>query len=410
MNVLVNTSSKHQHHFGFSLTVEEFYFLYLLNDHAHILPLLKNIFKKIIIVIYLSLTGISVLTPLSSLRGGQATGQKPTSHHLTRITFIMSSIKPQPAHQALPTNWASLADRLNPNRAAFDPIFKEKWKSMSKSERKKIIAQDKKDIATLKNRGSNKLPFCAEPDDHCETSPVAYMHIAPVLNFIAERIGKKPRDLQIYDPYYCAGAMVSHLNKLGFDNVYNKPEDFYQVIRSGNVPQHDVLVTNPPYSSDHFDKLLGFLHDNNKPALLLIPEHLPKKSSIYSEDDFCFLSPLERYHYWTPEGMRVDQEKKKKNQHMNLVLGRRNSPFVSYWFLSMEPMMTNDQFITCVHGGGVNLVEGCAVYRRQMDIKQTNFKGDEVKVVKANYSSMESNDDVPTKKRSKKRKLKQMNN
>ncbi|KAL7505593.1 hypothetical protein ACHAXN_003047 [Cyclotella atomus] len=314
----------------------------------------------------------------------------------------MSTNKPEPTQQSdLPSNWASLADRLNPNRPAFDPVFKEKWKAMSKSDRKKVIAQDKKDIAALKTRGSTKLPFCADQDDHCETSPVAYTHIAPLLNYMAKLMGKTPSDLQIYDPYYCAGAMVSHLCKLGFHDVYNKPEDFYQVIQDGNVPEHDVVVTNPPYSSDHFDKLLGFLSKNNKPALLLLPEHLPKKSSIYAEDKFVFLSPPERYHYWTPEGMRQDQEKneKKKKQHMNLVLGRRNSPFVSYWFLSMGLLITNDELLSLVNHGDIELVEGCSIHQHRVDIKPTNFKGDEIEDAKA-----EENDDAPKQNCSKKRK------
>lgn len=297
----------------------------------------------------------------------------------------MSASKSQSFKQPLPSNWASLADQLNPARPAFDPAFKEEWKTMSKADRKKIIAQDKKDIATLKKRGDTQLPFRAEQDDHCETSPIAYSHISPILKFIAKRIGKKPSELHIYDPYYCAGAVVSHLNKLGFNNVYNQPEDFYQVIQNGNVPDYDVLVTNPPYSSDHFDKLLRFLAGKNKPALLLLPEHLPKKSSIYAEEKFCILSPAERYHYWTPEGMRTNQERneKKKNQHMNLVLGRRNSPFVSYWFLSMNPIMTNDELISYSNGGDIELAEGCILHKRQLDIKPTNFRGDDVACVDA---------------------------
>ena len=273
---------------------------------------------------------------------------------------------------------------------------------MSKSERKKIIAKDKNDIATLKKRGCVKLPFHAESDDHCETSPIAYSHVVPILHFIAKSLGKKPSDLQIYDPYFCAGAMVSHLSKLGFNNVYNKPEDFYQVIQNGNVPDHDVLVTNPPYSSDHFDKLLDFLAENKKPALLLLPEHLPEKSSLYSEEKFCILSPSERYHYWTPEGMRLDQEsnQKKKNQHMNLVLGRRNSPFVSYWFLSLDPIITKDELISIVNSGDIDLIEGCSLYKKQIDIKLTNFKGVEVE----EDADEEGTSSAARKKRTKKRK------
>jgi hypothetical protein len=116
--------------------------------------------------------------------------------------------------------WVSLADRLNPNRPSFDAQLKANWKTMSKKQRKQIIKEDKIAIAALKSRGtSQQLPFTAEEDDHCETSPVAYTHIAPILQLIANRLDKKPCDLLIYDPYYCAGKMVDLLNKLGLEKV-----------------------------------------------------------------------------------------------------------------------------------------------------------------------------------------------
>jgi len=185
--------------------------------------------------------------------------------------------------------------------------------------------------------------------------------------------------------------MVRHLSKLGYTNVYNKCEDFYEVIDKGKVPSHDVLLTNPPYSGDHFDKLLGFLSGNNKPALLLLPEHFSNnKSSLYSPDKFCFLSPPERYHYWTPDGMRPEPEpqqkqqpdekkkKKRKKQHRNLVLGSRNSPFASHWFICMDPIVTNDAFVSLVNnndGGEITLVEGCRIHNKQESILPTKFKG-----------------------------------
>jgi hypothetical protein len=311
----------------------------------------------------------------------------------------MSSSNP-----TLPTNWSSLADRLNPSRPSFDPVLKASWKSLSKSERRKIIAADKKDIAALKTRGKTKLPFDAEDDDHCETSPVAYAHIRPMLTFIAERLGKSKAELLIYDPYYCAGATIGHLNKLGFNSVYNKAEDFYQVIQEGRVPPHDVLVTNPPYSGDHFDKLLKFLKGNEKPALLLLPEHFSRKSALFEADKYCFLSPTERYHYWTPEGRRLDKDQndKKKAQHMNLVLGRRNSPFVSHWFINVEPVAKNDELISLVRSGKIHL-DGCGMCQRQEDIKTTNFKGEVV----ASTDGVERGGDGNAgskRKRSKKRK------
>lgn len=304
--------------------------------------------------------------------------------------------------QQPPKQWASLADRLNPNRAAFDAELKSSWKSLSKKEKKRIITEDRKAIQALKSRGtSHSLPFEAEADDHCETSHIAYVHIAPILTYIAEQIGKKPSNLQIYDPYYCAGTVVQHFNKLGFEDVYNKPEDFYQVIQDGCVPQHDVLVTNPPYSGDHFERLLKFCSENNKPALLLIPEHLSTKKYVQSYlDKFFFLTPAERYFYWTPEGLRRKQDdegndnnkkkkKKKSKQHKNLMLGSRNSPFASHWFICTNPLVSNEKIISLIQSRDIKLSDGCNVFERQEDIVQANSFRKRKEVERNNESKVE---------------------
>jgi hypothetical protein len=36
------------------------------------------------------------------------------------------------------------------------------------------------------------------------------------------RLGTTKSELKIYDPFFCEGRMVQHLNKLGFSSVYNK--------------------------------------------------------------------------------------------------------------------------------------------------------------------------------------------
>lgn len=65
--------------------------------------------------------------------------------------------------------------------------------------------------------------------DHCETSELAYAHIAPLLAALASELGKAPEELVIYDPYFCQGSTVRRLASLGFPGVYNKNEDFYEV-------------------------------------------------------------------------------------------------------------------------------------------------------------------------------------
>ena len=280
-------------------------------------------------------------------------------------------------------HWSSIADRLNPNRPAFDPDFQNHWKTLSKAARKKLLKQDRAKIRALKARGAQataSLPFDANDDDHCETSPTAYAHIVPLLELIAQQLEKPPAELRIYDPYYCAGGTVQHLAKLGFPKVYNQPRDFYEAISSGDIPEHDVLVTNPPYSGDHLDKLLLFLQDNNhpKPFLLLLPTAFGGKPAYQKatclQKDMVFMTPPERYHYWTPEGMRSKKEEdedpslavptqkrktKKSSAHRNLHLGTRLSPYSSHWFICLQPLLAKKKVLKLYNRGKLTLVEGC---------------------------------------------------
>lgn len=262
------------------------------------------------------------------------------------------------------TRWVSLADRLNPNRAAFDPKFKEEWKKLSKGEKKKIIAQDRRRIRDLQQR-AKPLPFPTDDSDHCETSKIAYQHIAPYLELLARRVNKSPSELRIFDPYYCAGTMVQHLNELGFARVHNKPDDFYETIRERNIPPHDVLVTNPPYSGEHFEKLKAFLKSNKKPHFLLVPNHFHVDTEAY-----IFLKPMERYHYWTPNGLRPKEDSKKK-KHRNLILGSRNSPFPSKWCLSLDPVISIKELLQSQEDHKIN---GCKLFREDICGLQEGIK------------------------------------
>lgn len=278
---------------------------------------------------------------------------------------------PQTTVAAEPTDrWASLADRLNPNRASFDPILKATWKTMGKAERKRFLTEDRKAIHALKTRGSIPLPFETDPDDHCETSSIAYTHIKPLLKLIAKRLEKDPSELNVYDPYFCAGGTAKHLKTLGFEQVYNVAEDFYEVITDGRIPTHDVLLTNPPYSGNHFDRLLDFLRSNKKPFLLLLPDHFSRRPAYLKAQEswLCpvFLTPPERYHYWTPEGRR-SEEGSKKRKHKNLHLGSRNSPFCSRWFISLAPLLSPDELLSLVNG--LDLPAGCTIAKEKVEIE-----------------------------------------
>jgi len=80
--------------------------------------------------------------------------------------------------------------------------------------------------------------------------------------------------------------------------VYNKKEDCYKVWSSSlskttsehdaeaqfKYPLYDVFVTNPPYSSDHIEKLIQHLtyrdKTKGKPWCLLMPTFVHKKDFI----------------------------------------------------------------------------------------------------------------------------------
>ena len=123
--------------------------------------------------------------------------------------------------------------------------------------------------------------FEADADDHCETSPEAHANIVNFLVKTADAVGKRPADLVIYDPYYCAGGTRRSFAALGFPNVINRNEDFYAVVAEGRVPEHDVLVTNPPYSADHVERCLTFaarnLAERGRPYFLLLPSYVINK-------------------------------------------------------------------------------------------------------------------------------------
>jgi len=225
----------------------------------------------------------------------------------------------------------TLSDWLNPSHPTFWKDLKDNWSRVPKKTRGLLAIENN----SLVSKQSQEIihPFFTTSDDHCETAPEAYSDIACILKSIALKLNKTPKDLAIYDPFYCNGAVVRNLSSLGFDNVYNQCEDFYSL---KSFPQHDVLLTNPPYSADHLQHLMKFAKSNNKPCLLLMPNYVYGKS--YYEPEYNFVIPKRRYFYWTPKGLRP----KDKTQNHVSALGIRTSPFVSFWYINVSSLQTAD--------------------------------------------------------------------
>ncbi len=209
---------------------------------------------------------------------------------------------------------------------------------------------------SLKEQGSTKksgpdFPYPTNPDDHCETPRQSYLDILPILNKLSTSFGGEKYSMRIYDPYYCDGSVVQHLSSLGFTEVYNKKEDCYEVWENSNSPpQYDVLITNPPYSEDHIEKLMNYVTSpafGNRPWLLLMPQWVHKKEyylNAISRRRACggtttnpfYIVPRKRYIYLPPANFR---EKKDSDVH------RKSSPFVSMWFCWGGDMNKNEELM-----------------------------------------------------------------
>ena len=172
-------------------------------------------------------------------------------------------------------------------------------------------------------------PFEVDYNDHFETPQVAYEDLRPFLRWL---FAKRPDGAGvIYDPYFCAGRMREYLRKLDFPNAINENVDFYQNVSRNKVPRHDVLVTNPPYSGDHKQRLLSYLLGREAlvPFCLLLPAYTATKSYWKSFVDqmmskhgaaSLYLMPSDSYEYDHPEGT-----------------GKDIPPFYSAWFLGGFP-------------------------------------------------------------------------
>jgi hypothetical protein len=82
---------------------------------------------------------------------------------------------------------------------------------------------------------AEEWPFETHFNDHFETPKRAFRDIRPALRACARERDVDCGRLRVYDPYFCRGAMVTHMNELGFETVINEKRDFYADIENGQV-------------------------------------------------------------------------------------------------------------------------------------------------------------------------------
>ena len=230
---------------------------------------------------------------------------------------------------------------------AFEPVAAEeadgrvKGKKNKKERQKHLLQHLSLRAETTTPAASVDHPFEVDAADHCETPFQAYQDIEPFLFRMALAL-KKPKDkLRIYDPYFCEGSVAKHLARLGFTSVYNKNEDFYKCIEEKRIPEHDVLLTNPPYSGDHFRRILSFCAKNKKPWLLLLPNFVCRKQyyqPCVGEDVkalFLIPDPTKPYRYWAP-GRRGFED---RNQ------AKGTTPFETFWYVNYAGLAPHDRLL-----------------------------------------------------------------
>lgn len=193
------------------------------------------------------------------------------------------------------------------------------------SKRKRNHATSPRDHGRCTPSKELKWNFDTDYNDHFETPLIAYKDLLPVLHQLAAELEKPSEELVVYDPYFCTGRTVQMFERLGLKTVINRNRDFYEDIRTRKTPDFDILVTNPPYSGDHKQRLLQFLAKQpNKPFALLLPAYTATKSywreftstATRGDTTALYLMPPESYHYCHPEGT-----------------GKSTPPFYSAWFL-----------------------------------------------------------------------------
>ncbi|KAL7481924.1 hypothetical protein ACHAW6_007602, partial [Cyclotella cf. meneghiniana] len=250
----------------------------------------------------------------------------------------------------------------------------------------------KKMEESLEGQEGPSFPYPTNPDDHCETPLQSYHDILCILDELCTVFGKNRETLQIYDPYYCNGSVVKHLESLGYTNVYNRKEDCYATWKANDEPPFDVLLTNPPYSEDHIAKLMTYVTSpsfGSKPFLLLMPNWVHKKdfyvnittgggqektqnkkrkrgnhSNIAAATcNPFYIVPKKRYVYLPPPDFR---QRKASDVH------KKSSPFSSMWYLWGGTRERNEALMQAFRRGGK---KGCELARSRSALRDLRRGG-----------------------------------
>lgn len=241
------------------------------------------------------------------------------------------------------------------HKASSSVSSKNKMMDNRKGKKKRKLSHDQGDVRedrAIATPGEQpRHPFQVDDTDHCETPSQAYQHVLDILDQLAKSINKKRSNLRIYDPYYCDGGVKKKLAVFGFASVINQNRDFYDDVEKKNTPGYDVLVTNPPYSGVHMEKILAFCSlessTKQKPFLLLLPhfvytkDYYQRSLSPNVSSSMFFLVPEVRYSYLPPAWVEANKGSKAIEQGKNVT-----APFPSFWYCHAPKKMVSPNWLT----------------------------------------------------------------
>ena len=78
--------------------------------------------------------------------------------------------------------------------------------------------------------------------------------------------------------------LSKNFKTLGWSKVVNVNKDFYKDIQEHTLPNYDVLVTNPPYSFDHIEKILSFCQKNRHQVFCVAPAKTIPTAHAFSKN------------------------------------------------------------------------------------------------------------------------------
>ena len=215
-----------------------------------------------------------------------------------------------------------------------------------------------------------RLPFESNYNDNFETPSLAYSHLVPLL---APLVGKGKKlgsngngrgtsSYVVYDPYYCNGRSASLIpSVIASTTCINLPVDFYSSISTNTVPEHDFVVTNPPYSGDHKFRCVEWCERDcgGDGYAVLMPDYVKDKgyyNKAVEENSALknfILVPKVTYRFDHPDGT-----------------GYESSPFKSCWFCGVKEEMFEDVKRSYEGFGGVDMLEEWKTGKVRMGAKQ----------------------------------------